>query len=85
MKGLAEKMNWLKKTTHDEAFGSALMKNGISEETLKQWCVDCQVVVEISEAGPVYGGIFDALEDTDVEDCLENCIKFSENAKALTE
>ena len=81
IQGLAEKMNWLKKTSHDEAFGSALLKGGISDETIKQWCVDCQVVTETSDTGPVYGGIFDTLEDTDVEDCLEKCIKFNDNAK----
>ena len=80
--GLAEKMNWLRKTTRDEAFGSALLKNGISEETIKQWCVDCQVIIDTSDGVPVYGGIFDALEDTDVGDCLDKCIKFDSNAKA---
>ena len=83
IQGLAEKMNWLMKTTHEEAFGSALLKNGINEEIIKQWCVDCQVVVDISDAGPVYGGIFDALEDTDVGDCLDKCIKFDSNAKGF--
>ena len=78
-------MNWLNKTAHDEAFGSALLKGGISEDTIKQWCVDCQVVIETSDAGPVYGGIFDTLEDTNVEDCLERCIKINtDTAAAIT-
>ena len=78
-------MNWLKKTTHDEAFGSALLKGGVSEETIKEWCVDCQVVTETTDVGPNYGGIFDALEDTNVEDCLAKCLKINTDTTAAKE
>lgn len=76
LEGLGEKMNWLSKSPQDETFGSALLKNGITEEIIKSWCIDPQVCLELPET---MGGIFDALEDTDVEDCLIKCIKINEN------
>eukprot|EP00978_Attheya_sp_CCMP212_P031544 scaffold119746_cov48-Attheya_sp.AAC.1 len=69
--GLAEKMNWLGKDMEIDTFGSALLKTGISAETIKAWSVDPRV--ELPE-GEGMGSIFDALEDMDASPCLDKCI-----------
>ena len=78
-------MNWLRQSASDETFGSALMRRGVSDETLKSWCLDSSVVLEIKDPNEesVYGGIFDFLEDNDVEDCLTKCLQINENAKQI--
>jgi len=66
--GLAERMNWMGKGLEDDSFGSAMLKSGISAETIKAWSVDPRVKLPGDEGE---GSIFDALEDMDVGPCLD--------------
>eukprot|EP01126_Amoeba_proteus_P005019 TRINITY_DN11656_c1_g1_i3.p1 TRINITY_DN11656_c1_g1~~TRINITY_DN11656_c1_g1_i3.p1 ORF type:complete len:149 (-),score=34.71 TRINITY_DN11656_c1_g1_i3:37-483(-) len=59
--GLAERSNWLGKKVENDAFGQALIKVGISVDTIKAWSVDPQVKKR---------SLFDALEDLDYADCI---------------
>lgn len=70
--GLAEKMNWLEKSISDEVFGTALLRNGFDEETIKAWSVDPRVDGAGDEGAA--GSIFDALEDMNAPDCLKKCV-----------
>ena len=63
--GLAEKMNWLKIKPSDDAFGAALMKNGVDVATIKKWSVDPQV-----KGAP----LFDQLEDQDAGKCIKTAV-----------
>merc|ERR1711997_224350 len=56
--GLAEKTNWLGASISEDSFGKALLKAGLSEDTIKAWSVDPRV--ELPEGG--MGSVFDALE-----------------------
>merc|ERR1719189_2830106 len=71
--GLAERLNWIKADFKKDAFAQALVKAGVSEKTIKAWCVDPQVVTEKKESEVVKGSIFDALEDMDADACLKKC------------
>ncbi len=66
--GLAEKMNWLKIDPKDDAFGAALIKNGVSNTTIKEWSVDPQVKGQ---------SLFDQLEDLDANECLVKAVELS--------
>ena len=59
--GLAERMNWLGVDPASDAFGTSLIKAGVSVETIKKWSVD-----------PSVGGksLFDQLEDLDAQPCV---------------
>jgi nucleoside diphosphate kinase len=63
--GLAERMNWLKASPAEDTFGRAAMAAGISEKTLREWSVDPQVNGK---------SIFDQLEDTDAQECLDRMV-----------
>ena len=65
--GLAERMNWLEKPLADDPFGKALLDAGIKEETLKAWTVDPRVPMPDGADG----SLFDALEDLDLDACIE--------------
>ena len=39
--GLAERLNWMKATITDDAFGKKMLDAGISEETIKKWSHGC--------------------------------------------
>jgi len=65
--GLAEKSNWLGIEVANDTFGRALIDAGISIETIKEWSVDPRVE---QPGGAGKGSVFDALEDTDAEECL---------------
>lgn len=71
--GLAEKTNWLKKKVEDDAFGKALLEGGLSADTIAAWSVDPRVSLPDGSKG----SIFDALEDMDVQDCLDKMIEIS--------
>jgi len=71
--GLAEKSNWLGQDTKDDSFGRSLLDAGVSEMKLKSWFNDPQIKLTKSIAGSV----FDALEDMDVEECLQKLIELS--------
>ena len=44
---------------------------GLDEATIKAWSVDPQVTLDADGAK---GSIFDALEDLDVDACIEKCV-----------
>lgn len=69
--GLAEKCNWLGVAVGNDKFGKALLKAGLSEQTIKDWSVDPRVTLPNGEKGSV----FDALEDMDVKDCLDKLVE----------
>jgi len=70
--GLAERLNWLEAQLHDDPFGSRLLDAGISEETIRAWSVDPQV-----SWGGKTSSLFDALEDTDADDCVALCVEIN--------
>merc|ERR1719353_2243489 len=63
--GLAEKMNWLQVKPSEDAFGAAIIADGLDEATLAKWILD--PVVKYSADSK--GSLFDALEDSDVDAC----------------
>ena len=56
-----------------DAFGQALLKAGLTEETIKAWSVDPRV----SLPGGEKGSVFDALEDMDAADCLAKLVELN--------
>jgi hypothetical protein len=71
--GLAEKCNWLGISIGKDKFGRALLKAGLSEQTIKDWSVDPRVNISEGEKGSV----FDALEDMDVNGCLQKLVELN--------
>ena len=71
--GLAERMNWLGTKISDDSFGSALLKAGLSEKTIKDWSVDPRV----KQPDGNMGSVFDALEDMDVDECLGKMVSLN--------
>jgi len=69
--GLAEKTNWLGIKIADDNFAKALLKAGLSEQTIKDWSVDPRVNLPSGDKG----SIFDELEDMDVQDCLAKLVE----------
>ena len=63
--GLAEKMNWLQVKPSEDAFGAAIIADGLDEATLAKWILDPVVTYPDGK-----GSLFDALEDLDSEECL---------------
>ena len=72
--GLVEKGNWLNMNPEDDSFGKALLNAGLSQKMISAWSID--PCVELP--GGENGSIFDALEDLDVEDCLEKLIDINQ-------
>lgn len=72
--GLAERTNWLGTKLQDDAFAAALLKAGLSQHTIEEWSVDPQIILPDGTKGSV----FDALEDMDVDECLETLVKLNE-------
>ena len=62
--GLAEKMNWLQVKPSEDAFGAAIIADGLDEATLAKWILDPVVTYPDGK-----GSLFDALEDSDVDAC----------------
>lgn len=77
--GLAEKCNWLGVPLENDPFGKALLEAGMPAERIKAWTVDPVVAYE---EGGAKGSVFDALEDTDVEPCLQKLLSLSKVAEA---
>ena len=78
--GLAERTNWLATPIADDSFGKALLAAGVPEATIKQWSSDPQVKYDAEtakETGKPKGSIFDALEDLDMQACLDKCVAIS--------
>lgn len=74
---LVERCNWLAQPLSEDIFGSQLLDAGISEEMLEAWRLDPQVV--IAKGGR--GGLFDQLEDLDMEDCISKCVELAKLQK----
>jgi len=68
---LAERMNWLETRCTADAYCRAMVKAGITEDTIKAWSVDPQVKLESGKKG----SLFDAMEDQDASTCLETAKK----------
>jgi len=66
---LAERNNWLSAPIADDSFGAALIAAGISEDVIKAWSVDPQVLV-----GGTKGSLFDSVEDMDSGACIEKLV-----------
>lgn len=68
--GLAERTNWLGTSIGEDPFGRRLLQSGISKSAIEEWSKDPQV-----KYGPVAktSSLFDALEDTDADECLARC------------
>jgi len=75
--GLAEFSNWLQLPIGDSAFGKAMLAAGLSEEMIKAWLVDPQVL--LPGEGGKKGSLFDQLEEMDAPECLA---KVAEIARA---
>jgi hypothetical protein len=65
--GLAERSNWLGMNIEEDAFGQALLGAGFSKEKILAWFKDPQIKIDDSDTGSV----FDALENSDVDACLQ--------------
>eukprot|EP00928_Gymnodinium_smaydae_P055318 TRINITY_DN3889_c0_g1_i5.p1 TRINITY_DN3889_c0_g1~~TRINITY_DN3889_c0_g1_i5.p1 ORF type:complete len:330 (-),score=123.52 TRINITY_DN3889_c0_g1_i5:137-1126(-) len=72
--GLCERMNWLETRCNRDSYCKALLKAGVSEETVKAWSVDPQVKYENGKKG----SIWDALEDLDAAACLQKTKKLQD-------
>jgi len=70
----AERNNWLGVPIKKDSFGTSLLAAGLSEEMIKEWSVDPQVVIE--HVGKK-GSIFDQLEDLDSKDCLQKVLELA--------
>ncbi len=81
LEGLGEKKNWLHQSIESDPLGVALLQQGIDVSTISSWCRDPSVILEIKDPASesVWGGIFDELEDTDIEECIAKCLKIFNN------
>ena len=70
---LAEKMNWLSLDLESDGFGKALVDAGISKSRIHEWSRDPQINLSDSATGSV----FDALEDLDIDECIQKLIEFN--------
>mmetsp|Transcript_64637 Transcript_64637/g.127789 ORF Transcript_64637/g.127789 Transcript_64637/m.127789 type:complete len:639 (+) Transcript_64637:93-2009(+) len=75
----AERNNWLGVPIKKDGFGASLLATGLSEDLIKEWSVDPQVVKEDSGKK---GSIFDQLEDLDSKDCLQKVLELANLNKA---
>ena len=76
--GLAEKTNWLGASLADDAFGQALLAAGLTEATLTAWSVDPRVHLPGDNDGEnIMGSLFDALEDTNADECLQKLVEIN--------
>jgi len=77
----AERNNWLGVSLHSDVFSAQLLDVGVSEETIRAWSVDPQVLIEDGTKA----SIFDQLEDLDSAECLleiQRLHKLSEDAQS---
>ena len=71
--GLAERMNWLKAPIATDPFGKKLLAAGISEEVITAWSVDPRVPMPDGTTG----SLFDALEDLDLDACIDKAAQIA--------
>jgi len=69
--GLCERMNWLGAKADSDAYGQALLKAGVTEQTIKAWSMDPQVKYPAADKT---GSMWDFVEDMDADKCL-NAVK----------
>jgi nucleoside diphosphate kinase len=71
--GFAERTNWLASeySAATDPFGKLLLADGITEDTLKAWSVDPQVILPGQDGKK--GSLFDQVEDMDLDACLAKC------------
>jgi nucleoside diphosphate kinase len=77
--GLAERLNWVGASIKDDAFGQALLSAGIDEAWIKDGANDPQV--DLGEGKK--GSLFDAVEDTDAEECVGKLTALATRAGAM--
>lgn len=65
--GLAERMNWLQTQCSSDSYCKALVRAGMTEDNIRKWSVDPQVITE----GGKTGSLFDAVEDLDAGACRD--------------
>lgn len=65
---LAERANWCGQGIASDFFGQALLREGVSENTIREWFEDPSVLFEGKSQS-----LFDMLEDLDGPDCLAKC------------
>jgi len=66
--GMAERNNWLAAKLDDDIFAKQLLAAGVDRKWIEAGCVDPQV--KLSSEGKM-GSLFDAVEDTDADACLD--------------
>lgn len=63
---LVERMNWIGAKLETDPFGKALLEAGVPKDTVLAWTKDPQVEFEGQKRG-----LFDIMEDLNVQDCLK--------------
>jgi len=71
---LCERMNWLEVQCKHDSYCKQLVKAGVSEKTISDWSIDPQVKLESGKKG----SIWDALEDTNAQPCLDKTKKLQD-------
>jgi len=81
LEGMSERCNWLGRSLNDDPLAKELKKFGITKKELVEWCKDPRMKIGCDDGEddsdvPKWheGGLFDAVEDLDVGDCLERLI-----------
>jgi len=69
---LIERMNWCGDELKSDAFGRLMLDAGVTEESIKKWSKDPQVVVSEDRK---MGSIFDAFEDMDSGSCVDEALR----------
>mmetsp|Transcript_594 Transcript_594/g.841 ORF Transcript_594/g.841 Transcript_594/m.841 type:complete len:338 (-) Transcript_594:164-1177(-) len=69
---LAERLNWVGADLETDAFGAAMLKAGISKETIMAWTKDPQVEFEGTKSS-----LFDLLEDINCDECIAKAQKIA--------
>eukprot|EP00929_Paragymnodinium_shiwhaense_P067058 TRINITY_DN3373_c0_g1_i1.p1 TRINITY_DN3373_c0_g1~~TRINITY_DN3373_c0_g1_i1.p1 ORF type:complete len:1453 (+),score=496.86 TRINITY_DN3373_c0_g1_i1:143-4501(+) len=71
---LSERLNWLEGSCESDAFGAAVLEQGLSEELLLTWGKDARV--KLNSKGEE-GSVFDALECLDSRPCCERLVELA--------
>jgi len=74
-------MNWLGADCKTDYFGKQMINAGISEQVIKDWSVDPQVVYG-ADAMSIKASLFDSVEDTDADQCLARCMMINMGNKS---
>lgn len=71
--GMAERLNWLGTPVSADPFGAKCLRIGMSDARIKEWAKDARVTGE--DGNPT--SIFDALEDINVQECIDKLEKIN--------